>query len=573
MIPRPNYFIFGISLACLALSSCVDDNYDLSDIDTTVRVDVNNLTIPVNLDEIELKSILDESEQIKIIDNQYMVTEDGTFESASIRIGRVDVTSSPINSFVVDIPFAPAAVSALGEAGYFDISTPARQFSFNAADIPDEITAVDAIGGDLMFEFGFYIEGIDAIAKQVEFRDLVLQLPKGLTLVGNEGGTYDPSTGMLSIASRTLIGERMSLRFSASHADLKVLGADFSYADHSLSVTGDIHVAGGKILISADDLKTIAAPTNLKLAISYSVPGFPITSFSGGIKYDITGVDISDVDLSDLPDVLTQDGTDISIANPCIYLRLNNPMQPYRLTARTGMTITSHHGEQLADYSINNPYFTIGNNHDDGIYAFCLSPTDPANRPEDFAAAEYVPFASLSNVLSGHGLPSSLSISLDNPCLPDQKVDGLPLGVELGSIHGNYLFRAPIALKEGSTIVYADEATGWGSEDFDHVTITELNIRATIQCDIPIALDIKANPIDAGGNIINNVSIEGVHIADGSQPQEVNIRITGNITGLDGIRYEAVATAGPDGGALRPDMNIRVSNLRPTVSGYYEKEL
>jgi hypothetical protein len=105
------------------------------------------------------------------------------------------------------------------------------------------------------------------------------------------------------------------------------------------------------------------------------------------------------------------------------------------------------------------------------------------------------------------------------------------------------------------------------------VTITELNIRATIQCDIPIALDIKANPIDAGGNIINNVSIEGVHIADGSQPQEVNIRITGNITGLDGIRYEAVATAGPDGGALRPDMNIRVSNLRPTVSGYYEKEL
>ena len=105
------------------------------------------------------------------------------------------------------------------------------------------------------------------------------------------------------------------------------------------------------------------------------------------------------------------------------------------------------------------------------------------------------------------------------------------------------------------------------------MTITELNIRATIQCDIPIALDIKANPIDAGGNIINNVSIEGVHIADGSQPQEVNIRITGNITGLDGIRYEAVATAGPDGGALRPDMNIRVSNLRPTVSGYYEKEL
>ena len=64
-----------------------------------------------------------------------------------------------------------------------------------------------------------------------------------------------------------------------------------------------------------------------------------------------------------------------------------------------------------------------------------------------------------------------------------------------------------------------------------------------------------------------------MHIADGSQAQEVNIRITGAITRLDGIHYEAVATAGAAGAALSPDMNIRVSKLRPTVSGYYQKEL
>lgn len=36
--------VTGVGL-CVALSSCVDDNYDLSNVDTTVKVPVNNLTI------------------------------------------------------------------------------------------------------------------------------------------------------------------------------------------------------------------------------------------------------------------------------------------------------------------------------------------------------------------------------------------------------------------------------------------------------------------------------------------------------------------------------------------------
>ena len=51
--------------------------YDLSDIDTTVRVDVNSLVIPINLDEIQLKSIFDidtedPDAKVKLIDGQYV---------------------------------------------------------------------------------------------------------------------------------------------------------------------------------------------------------------------------------------------------------------------------------------------------------------------------------------------------------------------------------------------------------------------------------------------------------------------------------------------------------------------
>ncbi|MDE6703422.1 MAG: hypothetical protein K2K00_07085, partial [Muribaculaceae bacterium] len=125
-----------------------------------------------------------------------------------------------------------------------------------------------------------------------------------------------------------------------------------------------------------------------------------------------------------------------------------------------------------------------------------------------------------------------------------------------------------------SKIVYSDVADGFISEDLDHLTITDLHVRASIACEIPLALDAMAYPIDKDGNDIDGVKIEGAKLTAGSEPQTVDIHITGEIKGgLDGIRYEVTATAGSDETPLKPDMKIIVTNLRPSVSGYYEKEL
>lgn len=40
----------------LLLTSCIDDNYDLSDVDTTSRINVNDLVLPVNIDPINASS-------------------------------------------------------------------------------------------------------------------------------------------------------------------------------------------------------------------------------------------------------------------------------------------------------------------------------------------------------------------------------------------------------------------------------------------------------------------------------------------------------------------------------------
>ena len=37
--------------AVAAMSSCVDNNYELADIDTTVGIEVKDLTIPLNVED------------------------------------------------------------------------------------------------------------------------------------------------------------------------------------------------------------------------------------------------------------------------------------------------------------------------------------------------------------------------------------------------------------------------------------------------------------------------------------------------------------------------------------------
>ena len=52
-----NYFLTGMASASalLMLPGCIDDNYDLSDIDTTTELKVNDLVVPLNLKSISMQ--------------------------------------------------------------------------------------------------------------------------------------------------------------------------------------------------------------------------------------------------------------------------------------------------------------------------------------------------------------------------------------------------------------------------------------------------------------------------------------------------------------------------------------
>ena len=65
---KTRHFLFtGLSaLSVFVLSSCVDSDYDLSDIDSMARFKTKNLVVPLNLDAITLDQVMDLDEDSEI---------------------------------------------------------------------------------------------------------------------------------------------------------------------------------------------------------------------------------------------------------------------------------------------------------------------------------------------------------------------------------------------------------------------------------------------------------------------------------------------------------------------------
>ena len=56
--------------ACVLMTGCIDSDYDLSDVDTTSEVKIDNLTLPINIEAMKLDDVFDieDSENFKIVE-------------------------------------------------------------------------------------------------------------------------------------------------------------------------------------------------------------------------------------------------------------------------------------------------------------------------------------------------------------------------------------------------------------------------------------------------------------------------------------------------------------------------
>ncbi len=588
---------------CLALSACVDDNYDLSDVDTTVKVPVNNLTVPVNIEPVQLKNILDidDDSPVKEINGQYAISETGHFESSQIEVDDIvlDVPHLDDSKTIINLggsSSSPRAASFPTEIRY-NIVSEQRDLIFKSDFESTYITKVSKVGCDLSLTMNIYIYDLEGIVSKIDYKNVSLQLPKGLlnvTVDNIPAAEYVFETGVLTIPAYQSEGHNLQLKIHTSGIDVGFLTnngeAEFEAATATkkghISLSGEFYMLDGEAVILSNYINAgniTSIPAQTEMTVKYEFSAVTINTFSGYVQYTIDNVDIPRVELSNMPDPLAQETTDLGLQNPQIYLIITNPLKQYDLNAKTGLKIIAkREGKADREFTLDSEIELKSADTPDGVFRFCLSPENPAVKLEGFESAKWIMYSNLGQIIAGEGVPDALEIKLINPHVYDQPVTDFALGVSVGTITGDYELMAPLGITNDSRIIYTDDIDGWESEDLNRCTIEAMNINLTVSSDIPVDTQLTGYPINTSGQRIMGadgkpLSVEGAYIPANADNHKVAIRISGVIpanSNLNGLRFEATATVpDEDSAVLSPDMVITLTDIRPSITGYIIKDL
>ncbi len=589
-----SHFNYGLAakltIMPFLLAGCVDDSYDLENINTDIEVKINELVIPINLDEITLSNVFDLEDDSAIKEGsngEYAVVIDGDFHSDPLHINAVSIDPGeiqPITSNIfkydgTDLNLPPVNI---GEQSFaYEITEAVTDFSFSSTQIDKSIRRLDKITGDWNIDITIEVKDENSIMNSLGFQKLVLQLPAGFHTV-----SYPCNNGMVKIGDLNLsAATSTSVTLKIDEIDLTKFGADeytFTPAPGD-SNNGSIHFAG-KIGVAEGYLvgKTKEALSNIpQQVIMITTPKLSkinVASVSGEIGFSIDNFNAQDASLNDLPDFLCDDNTRITLTNPQLYFSLDNPVADDHLSAVTGLQLDSYKDGTLVNSCTldNNGVVTLGYDKGNaGPYNFCLSPKNPSAYYGNYNGAEYVPFTSLSRLLEGDGLPTTISVNFINPHIAEGYVSDFRVNRDIDGINGQYTFYAPLQFGAGSQLIYSESETGWNDETIEKININELHVTADVTNNLPFDITLSGVPLDMDGNPCKDpktgqtVKIEGFTVKAGAVQQPITLRTVGTIKGLDGIKYQAKAEVTEPGEALKSTMPIKLENIRVKVSGNY----
>ena len=572
----------------VSLSSCFDDNYDLSDIDTTTRISVTDLVVPVNIDEVTLSDIIvpDEGSKIQAVtingQDFYALSEKGSFSSKPIEIKKVTAPAPKINSTKstlsrIDFFGAPGMMRAPLGAVTYHLEGISTSFDYNGTNIDKSIVDIySAKVEPILFKVEYKVTGLESLIDRMYFTDFSLYAPLGLTATPSIGD-YDPASGIWNIGSADIVDGTISITIETIGVDFRQAGC-YITPEHTFSYAGQFNVIGGDLTIVPKIINGIPAelPDKIEVVSNYTCSDLVVNEFSGRINYQLSGMNINPVYLTNLPDFLGGNETNIDLANPQIYLQVNNPVAGDNLDCSTGLTLSAiRQGEPTVDFTPDVNTITV--RHDLGVagpYNFALSPDQSKlSVPDAFSSPEFIQFSSLGQLLAGEGLPDRIGITLNDPQIPEQDVFDFALGRSLEGVKGQYELLAPLALNAGSQIVYSDRVDGWSSDDLDAVVVEALTISANITNNTPLSAYLTVYPLDKNGNRMSGVEIQSTQIPANTEGMPFEIRLTGEVRLLDGVELEARVVADESTNPLSPSQTIKLDHIRARVSGYYEKEL
>lgn len=656
--------LFALSV-CMFVS-CVDEKYDLDDVDLTIGT-TGDLTLPTSsTGEIALKNIMDLQEDgvVQIINGEYYIVEDGKADVPKINIDNISIPSPSLSQFVTEIKvddIAPARATAsstemINISVYeYEIEIPNQTYRYTilpkdkalyeigvtSNTVPSEVVELTSVKfvdeTTLDAKIKINLDKEHSFINKVHLDNLKVTLPKGLhvshaefrhwTDIDDQPGEFEEDgkhehrdekvkpeninneEGWILLTEQdvnTIIGKIKDENGNDTDRDheIDVLitldqaltgNEGFTFKAGENGQNGSVGLDGlfkidGTFRLEAKDFELnentiskdlvkkliqthsfdVIRPEIIKFEGSASFAGdIKVKSVSGQVKSDIG--DIAPIALNNMPDFLNDPEVRLDLANPAIFVEVNNPLPAQ---AKTKITLTSVYDDK--DPVIREADIEIKNGHK----VYCLA-EDPAsaNVPSNYSDLDVVPvqIAGLGDLLEK--LPKEINVELADVVM-DIKDITIPEEYELSL---SYKVYTPLEFGENFKLVYQGTEEGLSADlsDINKVNTKGISIKATAVTNLPLNLRLSLDAMDS-----NNVSLKDIFYvnelvvpahkgdkdATSKHPVELTLKakdghsISDLLSRLDKIQYRAVADADSKG-KLTENAMIKLENITITLLG------
>ncbi len=541
-------------LGGLALASCVNSDYDFNEVDATMGFGGEGLELPgSSTDTIKLADVLDlgDDDCVKVRPNgDYVFEQVGdNVEPAQPEIAPISVTQRQSVSYDIDINVEPATRSA-GDARAVTVVLSAdgdmQSFEYDG-DKPAEVVGLDYAETDANLSFSLHFPaGLSSVVASLD--EISIQMPSFMEL-------SDVSANIGADGSWSIDGSRIVFSNITTSRDLtvsaRVSRLRFGVSDElgSLGIDGDKIVLDGRVHVSMNSVATVSGGSieGLTASSDFAIDDMQITSVTGRFDPEIDLDNLGDVEITGVPDFLTDGNVRVDLYNPQILLTLNSDLN---MGGFVGGTLTSwKDGQPIASVTVPEMAVRAG-----GMTEMCICRNGEGI--EGYDVVQVVP--ELSTLIET--IPDRITFEGTARADRNQTCE-----FELGhryTVQPAYRVEAPIAFAENAQIVYKDTIDEWHEdiEDFELSDNSYITFTANIENRVPAYLTLSAYAIDVDGQRMGDdeikveVSNTVIASADGETSSEtpLTIRVSQNdgraLSRLDGLVFDVTASAS-DGGA------------------------
>ena len=533
----------------LTLTGCTNNDYDLNNVDATMGFGSESLVIPnSSTKDIQLKDVLDLKEDGCVVTdaagNYLFQLAGGDVEAAYPNISPIilDVT----NVFDGDISLSSTAASGAkarrAPGSSLHIASPkVMMFEYHGNDRAVKSlneAEIDKTSISIRLDFS----NISTAVSNIESATLTLPAYLSISQVNGSGNRVPTLNG-----SKVTITDISTAR--PLELILKTQKLDFTNQDDhgSLSINNGAIDLTGYFSIALQCNVTGAMPDNptIKAKIGVANRTIKMRSATGIFDPTINLSSLGEVDVTGLPDFLDDDDVVADLDNPQILLTVNNNMDVAATVSAT--VISTKEGRELARVTL--PEMSVAKN---GLSKICICRQKTSELTQQYGEANVYAVSNLSTLINR--IPDHIKI-VDVNAHAKPEVATIVFGEEY-HVKPSYKVNAPLAFGEKANIVYENSFTGW-NDDIDELDLAEgtyIEVTANVENKVPAYLTVKAYPVDAQGNKIEDkllieipdevaASTDGTTAVTTPITMKITPKVKNSLKQLDGLVFRLEGSA------------------------------